>query len=367
MKIAASLVMCIAATAAAIDPPQDSGQAPTGVTTPAARKRLQVGDKAPPLSVDNWVKGDEIPEIQRGQIYLVEFWATWCAPCRKSIPHISELTKKYTSLHVLGVAGSENKDDKGDDRRLERVRSFVSDRADTMSYTVAFDGDESMAKTWLEPSGHTEIPTAFIIDGSGRIVWVGNPLKGMDEVLDRVVAGTLDAAKILRAAELRKTVNSNIIAKRFDDAFRALDELYAMDPEVNGGALVLKFTTLLSHMHADERASALGAELLAGPLKDRPAELQQILTTIVLSQGVTRRDYPLAVKYADRILELERSPTANTLEMCAKAYDGSGDRARAIATMERAVANSSGTLHDVLSDALQNWKTEPRKQEGPGK
>ena len=56
-----------------------------------------VGDPAPRLQVDRFVKGAPVKDFKQGQVYVVEFWATWCRPCKESIPHITELQKKYGS------------------------------------------------------------------------------------------------------------------------------------------------------------------------------------------------------------------------------------------------------------------------------
>jgi thiol-disulfide isomerase/thioredoxin len=151
----------------------------------ASAAELGVGDAAPKLAVKEFIKGKAITQFEEGKIYVVEFWATWCIPCRQSIPHLTELQKKYKEVTFIGVSVAE--------REPRKVKPFVEEMGDTMDYRVAIDlvaegkkaAEGAMVQTWMVPANKNAIPTAFIVDEKGKIAWVGKP-REMGEPLEKI-------------------------------------------------------------------------------------------------------------------------------------------------------------------------------------
>ncbi|RPJ00452.1 MAG: TlpA family protein disulfide reductase [Candidatus Aminicenantes bacterium] len=148
---------------------------------------VKIGDAPPPLSVEEWIKGEPVAGFEPGRVYLVEFWGTWCGPCVKNIPHLSMLQKEYGSrgLIVIGVASHEWKG-------REALTEFMKARGAEMAYRVAFDADQSMERAW-DTDGHEgtvfRLPLSFVIDRGGRVSFVGHPEdKGMDEAVAEAIA-----------------------------------------------------------------------------------------------------------------------------------------------------------------------------------
>ena len=56
---------------------------------------LKIGDPAPQIKVEGWARGEAITSFEKGKVYVLDFWATWCGGCIASFPHISFVANKY--------------------------------------------------------------------------------------------------------------------------------------------------------------------------------------------------------------------------------------------------------------------------------
>src|SRR5688572_31224106 len=98
-------------------------------SAPAAA--LGVGDPAPKLAQGKYVQGEPVTEFEKGKVYVIEMWATWCGPCIAAIPHVTELQKKYADQGVIVIGQNVWENDES------KVEPFIQKMGEKMTYRVA--------------------------------------------------------------------------------------------------------------------------------------------------------------------------------------------------------------------------------------
>jgi thiol-disulfide isomerase/thioredoxin len=349
------------------------------VVTATAAPTLKVGDPAPPLKVAKWFKGQPVEKLEPSSVYVVEFWATWCGPCKKSIPHLTELAKQFDGkARIIGVSVFEA-EETNHEKRLAAVSKFVTDMGDKMDYSVAADdNDGSMAKNWVEAAGETGIPLAFIVGKDGKIAWIGNPWQDMDKRLADTVAGKLDSKAVQaeanqrqadkdareRVRELLKPVGELQEAKKYPEAIAALDKVIAEHSELAEKTGVLRFKLLLP---SDEAAAFIQArKLLDGQLKNNPTALYMMGRDLIETPLKTH-DWDLCIAVLQRSCELTKDTDPSSLSVLSHAHFGKGNLAQAVKTGELAVrlADADSSYNEgsrtYIKMQLQRYKAAQEK------
>lgn len=293
-------------------------------------KKLTVGDRAPELAIQTWVKGEPITGFEKGRVYVVEFWATWCGPCIVGMPHLTELQKEYKDkgVRIIGVNAFDDP---------AKVAPFMTSRGDDlMGYTVAIEkkDDEAntrngvMAKTWMDAAGRKTIPSAFIVDQKGAIAWIGSPSQ-MDIPLREVVAGTWTPERATRyeaeqkeAAAASNSFRQAYMAGNYDEAFE------------------------IARKHAgttwkdDWQMQNTVAWYLVDPAKPVPDA-----------------DLDLALRAANRANDLTKGENAMVLDTVARVYFLKGDVANALKLQTKAVElNTEEQIEAELQTRLEEYQ-----------
>jgi thiol-disulfide isomerase/thioredoxin len=379
-----------------------------------------LGGPAPALRIAEWIKGQPL-DLAKGkgkQIFVVEFWATWCPPCRASIPHLTGLQKKFKDKGVVVIGVS--------DEKLSVVKPFVQKMGDKMDYAVALDKERKTSEAYLEAFDISGIPHAFVVDKEGRLVWHGHPMGELEATLQALVDGKFDLERAKKRARADKLMDEFFeLATSGENEAKAdqlAKELEKLDHELGGiregqkfdateirksarfGAAVRKYQRAvfeeaddaeieklaqaaealapkgmnfadfkanlqLHHLHqqyyravsgdADEaKVKALGRKL--GDAQTTNAEaLNNIAWTLLTDEKIKHRDLELATKLAKRAYDACDGKKAHVADTYARALFDTGKKEEAIRLQKKAVELSEDDEDRAkLEETLKKYQSQ---------
>ncbi len=148
---------------------------------------LMLGEPAPPLKVQEWVKGQPVAIKPGTNLYVVEIWESGNPACRACITNLNHLQQRYQSNGVVVVGIS--------DEPVAKLKDFVQTNGANLDYAVAADDHRKTAISYMEPVRQRGIPFAFVVGTNGTVIWYGPPFGGLNAALHLMVAGEYDVAR----------------------------------------------------------------------------------------------------------------------------------------------------------------------------
>ena len=285
-----------------------------------AARAGSVGDVAPVLTVERWIKGSPVRIGPGTNIFVVDFWATWCGPCLKGIPELTALQKKYADKGVIIIGIS--------DEQPAKVAEFVTAQGAGMEYRVAVDSSKRSMRNWHTAFGANGIPHAFIVGTNGIVLWHDNPLGNLEWSLEKVVNGTFD---------LERSKNLE-----------------------TGDRYVKQYTAMVYKPNAADKAAPIGEKILAEYTRDWRIP-NRLARAILTDPQVRSRDLPLALRAASKSVELTKRRASDALEMLARAQFATGNKSEALATANEAikVCRDASDLKDLQEMIALYEKAKP--------
>jgi thiol-disulfide isomerase/thioredoxin len=174
----------------------------------------------------------------KGRVIVLDFWASWCVPCRKSFPFLDDLQNRYAKdgLRVVGVTLEEDDD---------AVTGFLS--SVPVNFTIVRDPSEKAGDAF----GVVAMPTTFLIDGEGRVV---ARFEGGDESVHKQVEAAV--ATLLAGGTLPPGTGVRVAASlEATGDLRAWRRGYLADPimSLDGDPLT---RIIRDHVHASKEAAS---------------------------------------------------------------------------------------------------------------
>ncbi|MBC7964669.1 MAG: TlpA family protein disulfide reductase [Fuerstia sp.] len=295
---------------------------PTAEQVPAETETalLTIGSKAPPIDIEHWIsngngKFKPVTKFTPGKVYVVEFWATWCAPCVASMPHLAATQAKYADKGVQIISIS--------DEDLETIQGFLTSNvrsskpADTeetgekegakaaeknakaakeqnvekqtyaqltSAYCLTTDPDASVSIDYMEAAAQNGIPTSFIVGKTGLVEWIGHPMS-LDEPLGQIVADKWDRAAFLVKFK-KEQDHDSLMAKlgarmRKGDTKGALAIIADAKKTAAGDAASI---AMLDKLEFQVRVTPIFAKIEEGEVKEGIAELDEVIKTATSEQ-----------------------------------------------------------------------------------
>lgn len=366
-----------------------------GLALPAsAADSLTIGDEAPPVDVEHWLSGEadernESASFEEGQVYLVEFWATWCGPCIMSMPHLVELKAEHgDNLHIMSIS----------DEPLKTVRAFLdrevppqlleegdagredADSEDdaetttfgelTSAYALATDPDESVKNDYMRAAGERGIPSSFIVGKTGQVEWIGHPMAA-DDVIAKVIAGTWDRERAREIRGLESSLEEIIdqVGSPEADPKTLLAKLDAIEARIDGES---DQTAQLAMMVGMARGQLMRATLLKPALtgdakaqekllvmaSKSPRELMGLAGEVIQSRNVLGFGEKPDPAFAAAVIELAASKAKQADESTKELYEGEPSDA-ALYRISLMQLLASQKRYDEAAEAVQKVIDDP--------
>mgnify|MGYP001827051203 CR=1 FL=1 len=322
---------------------------------------LMVGDQAPMLAGAKWLRGGPVDKWQAGHVYLLDFWATWCAPCLQMMPSHQALEDRYGQerFHVVGIAIW------SDDGPMKPARAL--EKHPSLRYAVVEDTEGRFADLFMGGTGTRGLPTFMLIDRKGRLAWVGEPGEEFETTLDQILDGSFDLPAAREQDGIRRA--GQAIFARIDElrrdgrpreAAELVDSVVALDQMRNGWAWAMKYEILADD--CDDPAAAMKtAERFLGSDPGRNPFFNYAFALRISRKntpgGLDQRELDLGVHLARRAVDLAAEPNPDYLANLARVHFLRGEIEEAIQWQKLAIEAAPALQRESLTMTLREFET----------
>lgn len=378
MKLRFLLAMVLAAVLCISfwSPDAANGKDGDGKASPA----LEIGSKAPSLDIEHWIQDGNgffkpVTDFEKGKVYVIEFWATWCGPCIMSMPHLAELQEHYRGQGVQIVSVSDETVDEVKDllgREHEQVKKTFGEI--TSAYSLTTDPDRSVHTGYMDAANQDGIPTAFIVGKTGLIEWIGHP-GNMDEPLEQVVNDAWDREAFQEQLRVQEELQENMEkmsrlagAGKFDEAIELVNTQIedTSDKMLKEHWIAIQHSLKLSSGKLDEETLAFYRD----QMKQMKGDAESLIRFGYSLFGITRQGAEVGELASEAVAAIEAEEESieddikpmyyNTIALLS---DVAGNLDKAIEAQTAAVEASDKRQKRRLMPLLEELKEKKTKKE----
>ncbi len=303
---------------------------------------LEVGDDAPEISIEKWINGGpaRIKEGIGKTIYVIEFWATWCPPCKKSIPHLSKLQTKFkeSGVEIIGITNES----------IEVVEEFAGNAG--FMYNVGVDKDNQTASLYRK--GEQGIPHAFVIGEDGKVAWYGHPMDGMDTVIEQIIEGKYDRKKAASMCILKKKMGRALSSNDRDSLINIANKIIEINPDDQQAFGIL---SQLYVIEEDPESYKKLCRTLVNSGSNNSEMLFVVAEAMLTNNDLKFRDIEIALKAAESSNQTDEN--AQILKLLGQIYFEIGYIDHAIMYLKRALSKADGEYDKKKLEDILNYYT----------
>jgi thiol-disulfide isomerase/thioredoxin len=299
---------------------------------------LKIGDQAPPLKEVKWLKGEPIDGLVKGQVHVIDFWATWCGPCIQAMPHLDELQEKHKQqgLVVVAITSAD------ENNPVDQIKQFVEGRGKDFGFRFAMCETEAMNKAYMEAAQQQAIPCSFVIDQNGKLAFIGLP-SDVDIVLEKLYNGTWkgqESIDELKGIEAKIAELSNLLESAPEKVLADLAAIEESYPHVSKSAQ-FAFTRLAAMLKVgkEEDIQSYFGEVVAKLTKNKDGTQLVSLAGLILNPEINPKK--ICLEQAEAAIEtaIQFDPKRiDTLVVAAFSYASGGQAEKGNTLIERAIA-----------------------------